>query len=181
VLAQLNVFSVADGEKAVQPLVMREDNQGVQVIGSFNAENLYYDIKSEKVKSVLSTTGRGYYVTGLVRANHEPTNHILHDIEKLRSELEAWGRPILLIFPNRDEYDRFLKNSSEFTNLPSTLSFGIDTEGAVQKDLFGSGLTQSKELPFVVIADTFNRVVFSSQGYTIGLGERIKNIVGKLK
>lgn len=181
VLAQLNVFSVEGGGKAVQPLVMREDNQGVQVIGSFNAENLYYDIKEDKVKSVLSTTGRGYYVTGLIRANHEPTNHILHDIEKLRSELEAWGRPILLIFSNRDEYDRFLKNSSEFTNLPSTLSFGIDTEGAVQKDLFGGGLTQSRELPFVVIADTFNRVVFSSQGYTIGLGERIKNIVGKLR
>lgn len=181
VLAQLNVFSVKGGEKAVQSLVMREDNQGVQVIGSFNSENLYYDIKEEKVKSVLSTTGRGYYVTGLIRANHEPTNHILHDIEKLRSELEAWGRPILLIFPNQDEYDRFLKNSAEFTNLPSTLSFGIDKEGAVQNDLFGSGLTQSKELPFVVIADTFNRVVFTSQGYTIGLGERIKNIVGKLK
>lgn len=181
VLAQLNVFSVKPGQQATEELVMRKDNQGVQVIGSFNAENLYYDLKADKVKSVLSTTGRGYYVTGLIRANHEPTNHILHDIEKLRAELEAWGRPILLLFPNKGEYERFKKNSAEFTNLPSTLSFGIDTEGAVQADLFGSGLTQSKELPLVVIADTFNRVVFCSQGYTIGLGEQIKTTVGKLK
>jgi hypothetical protein len=28
-------------------------------------------------------------------------------------------------------------------------------------------------LPMIVMADTFNRVVFFSQGYTIGLGERI--------
>lgn len=181
VLAELNVFSAKANEKIEVPLIMREDNQGVQVIGGFNSENLYYDISSQKVKSILSTTGRGYYVTGLIRANHEPTNHILHDIEKMRNELETWGRPILLIFPNQDEYDRFKKNSAEFVNLPSTLSFGIDTEGAVQNDLFGSGLTKTKELPFVVIADTFNRVVFSSQGYTIGLGERIKNLVGKLK
>ena len=181
VLVSLNAFAVAPGQQAEELLVMREDKQGIQVIGSFNAENLYYDINAGKVKSVLSTTGRGYYVTGLIRANHEPTNHILHDIEKLRRELEAWGRPILLLFPNRNEYERFKKNSAEFTNLPSTLTFGIDTEGSVQKDLFGSGLTKSKELPLVVIADTFNRVVFCSQGYTIGLGEQLKKNVGKLK
>lgn len=181
VLAKVNVFSVKPGEKATENLVMREDKQGVQVIGNFNAENRYFDINAKEVKSILSTTGRGYYVTGLIRANHEPTNHILHDIEKMRSELEAWGRPILLLFPTQDEYDRFCKNRAEFTNLPATLTFGIDTEGQVQADLFGSGLTHSKELPLVVIADTFNRVVFSSQGYTIGLGERIKTTVGKLK
>lgn len=179
VLAQLQVFSVGKGGHTEQ-LVMREDKQGVQVIGNFNAENRYFDVKAGAVKSILSTTGRGYYVTGLIRANHEPTNHILHDIEKMRSELEAWGRPIVLLFPTQDEYDRFQKNRAEFTNLPSTLSFGIDTEGQVQADLFGSGLTQSKELPLVVIADTFNRMVFSSQGYTIGLGERIQQTVGKL-
>ena len=181
VLAHLDVFSTKEDQSTSRPLTMLEDQEAVSVIGSFNAENLYKDAASQKVKSVLSTTGRGYYVIGLIRANHEPTNHILHDIEKLRTELEAWGRPILLVFASQDEYDRFQKNRAEFTNLPSTLSFGIDSEGQVQKDLFGSGLTHSQELPLVVIADTFNRVVFSSQGYTIGLGERIHTTVGKLK
>lgn len=181
VLAYLNVFNIRQGQKDNENLVMREDKQGIQVIGNFNAENRYYDIPTGTMKSVLSTTGRGYYVIGLIRANHEPTNHILHDIEKLRAELEAWGRPILLLFANEDEHKRFERNRAEFTNLPSTLSFGIDTAGSVQADLFGSGLTQSKELPLVVIADTFNRVLFSSQGYTIGLGEQIKKTVSKLK
>lgn len=31
-----------------------------------------------------------------------------------------------------------------------------------------------------ILADTFNRVVFSSQGYTIGLGEQLKNVFKKL-
>lgn len=181
VLAQLNVFHVKGGTSQTQSLTMREDKQGVQVIGQFNAENRYTDVSTQSVKSILSTTGRGYYVTGLIRANHEPTNHILHDIEKMRKELEAWGRPIVLMFPTQDEYDRFMRNSAEFTQLPSTLSFGVDTEGSVQADLFGNGLTNSKELPLIVIADTFNRVVFLSQGYTIGLGERIQTTVGKLQ
>ena len=181
VLARLNVFSVDSGETDTETLVMREDKQGVQVIGNFNAENRYLDLEAQSVKSILSTTGRGYYVTGLIRANHEPTNHILHDIEKMRDELEAWGRPILLMFPTQDEYNRFMRSSAEFTNLPSTLSFGVDTEGNVQADLLGNGLTASKELPLVIIADTFNRVVFLSQGYTIGLGEQIKSTVAKIQ
>lgn len=181
VLANVSVFPVAAGTTTTQKLVMREDKEAPTVIGSFNAENLYTDCASGKTKSVLSTTGRGYYALALARANHEPTNHVLHDMEKVRKELEAWGRPILVVFPSQDEYERFQKNSAEFTNLPSTLSFGVDTEGQVKADLFGGALTKSEEMPMVVLADTFNRVVFTSQGYTIGLGERLVKTAAKLK
>ena len=180
VLARFSVFSINKDQTTEVPLVMREDKGNVAVIGSFNAENKYYDVKDATVKSVLSTTGRGYFVVGLIKANHEPTNHILHDIEKLRKEMESWNRTILLLFTSQEELDRFNKNRSEFTNLPSNLRFGVDSEGQVAKDLFNSGLTHTKELPLVVIGDTFNRVVFKTQGYTIGLGEQIKQTIGKL-
>ena len=32
-------------------------------------------------------------------------------------------------------------------------------------------------LPMFVLADTFNRVVFFSQGYTIGLGDQLMKVV----
>ncbi len=35
-------------------------------------------------------------------------------------------------------------------------------------------------LPLMVIADTFNRVVFFSQGYTIGIGEQMMQCISKL-
>ena len=180
VLAHVEAFSAKPSAATVVPLVMREDKTGVQVIGNFNAENLYYNVEKEKVEGVIAHTGRGYYVCGLIRANHEPTNHILHDLEKQREALEAWGRPILLCFPTAEEYNRFVKNSAEFTNLPSTLSFGIDSEGQIAKDFYGGSLVKTEELPIVVIGDTFNRVVLCSQGYTIGLGEKIIQTISKL-
>lgn len=180
VLVHLEVFPVGQQAQTI-PLVMRQDGSGVQVIGTFNSENIYYDLAAGKQQSLLATTGRGYYVTGLIRANHEPSNHILHDISALRADLEAWGRPIVLLFRSQDELDRFKKNNAEFKNLPSTLTFGVDTEGAFAKDLFSSGLVSTEDLPIVIIGDTFNRVVFKSQGYTIGMGEQIKQTVGKLK
>lgn len=35
-------------------------------------------------------------------------------------------------------------------------------------------------LPMFIIGDTFNRVVFVSQGYTIGLGEQLMKVIHKL-
>ena len=35
-------------------------------------------------------------------------------------------------------------------------------------------------LPIFVIADTSNRIVFISQGYTIGLGEQLMKTIHKL-
>ncbi len=180
VLAHLAVFPVRPGHDVEVPLVMREDQTGLQVIGGFNSENLYFDAGSQAVKSILSTTGRGYFVVGLLRANNEPSNHILHDLEKLHADLEKWGRPILLLFPSHEELERFEHNRSEFPNLPATVRFGVDSEGAVAADLFGSGLVPSRETPLLVLGDTFNRVVFCVQGYTIGVGEQIKQAVKKL-
>lgn len=180
VMAHMEVFPVKAGEETEVPLVMRQDESRVQVIGNFNSENTYYDINAGKIQSLLATTGRGYFVTGLIRANHEPSNHILHDISALRADLEAWGRPIVLLFRTQEELDRFNKNNHEFTNLPSTLSFGVDVNGEFAKDIFSSGIVKSEDLPIVIIGDTFNRVVFRTQGYTIGLGEQIKQTVGKL-
>ncbi len=179
-LARLSFFPVLPGLRLGVPLTMREDTAGVQVIGNFNSELLWLDPVSGKQKSVLAHTGRGYFTIGLIRANHEPSNHILHDLSKQREALEAWGRPILLLFSSMEEWQRFENNRSEFRSLPSTLHFGVDASGEVRNALIGTTLAPSTELPVVIIGDTFNRVVFSTQGYTIGLGERITTTVGKI-
>ena len=38
-------------------------------------------------------------------------------------------------------------------------------------------LQNPDQMPVFIIADTFNRVVFISQGYTIGLGEQLHKVV----
>lgn len=181
VLARLSVFPVSAGATATAGLVMREDREKLQVIGGFNAENIYRDATGGQSKSILSTTGRGYYVVALLRAGHEPSNHILHDLEKLRDELEAWGRPIVLLFPSQEEWERFDAARSEFDALPRNVHFGVDDRGEAAADMFGGGLTAGRELPVVLLADTFNRVVFATQGYTIGIGEQIKQALKKLR
>ncbi|MDD5876411.1 MAG: transglutaminase-like domain-containing protein [Prevotellaceae bacterium] len=174
VLATNRLFDIKAGETVTVPLEMRTSQTAVSVIGSFNSESMFQ--KDGKEVSILSQTGRGYFVIGLVGVGQEPTNHALHDIEKMRQELESWGRPMLLLFANEADAQKF--SHSEFANLPSTVMFGIDADGSIRRQIAKEmKLHNPEQMPIFFIADTFNRVVFLSQGYTIGLGEQLHKVV----
>ena len=169
VFADVEFFTVEEGKTTVRELVMRDVADQIRVIGSFDSEMKYN--ADGVVKSVLETTGRGYFAVALVDYGTEPTNHAFMDMSAVKEELEAWGRPILVVFATEDDYRKF--RAQDF-NLPSTVHFGIDMNGQM-RDMIATEMKLDKggRLPLIVLADTFNRVVFFSQGYSIGLGESL--------
>ena len=123
----------------------------------------------------MQTCGRGYFVVGVLGVGQEPTNHALRDIAALGAEFEKWGRKMVLLFPSEEQYKKY--NVNEFKGLPSTITYGIDINQTIQKQLVEAMKLNKATLPIFIIADTFNRVVFVSQGYTIGLGEQLMKVV----
>ena len=177
VLASNRIFEIVKGQTTTLPLEIRQNTNEVTVIGSFNSESLV--TKDGKEVSLLSQTGRGYYVVGILGVGQEPTNHALHDIEKMKEAFEAWGRPVVLLFESEADAAKF--NHDEFPGLPSTVQFALDKDGSVRKQIAREmKMMNEKQMPMFIIADTFNRVVFVSQGYTIGLGEQMQGVFKKL-
>ena len=177
VLAATRFFNIEEGKTTTLPLDIRHDANDVSVIGQFNSESIIN--KDGKDVSILSQTGRGYYILAVLGVGQEPTNHALHDIEKERAAFESWGRPVVLLFESEADAKKFQKD--EFGSLPSTVQYAIDKNGAIREQIAREMKLQNKtQMPMFIIADTFNRVVFSSQGYTIGLGEQMKNVFKKL-
>ena len=176
VFADVQFFTVEEGKSTVTELVMRDIKDQIRVIGSFDSEAKYLSVPGPKsdertLKSVLETTGRGYFAVALVDYGTEPTNHAFMDISAAAKDLEAWGRPLLVIFASEEDYRKF---APEHFNFPSTVHFGIDSDGAMRKMMATEmKLDKGGRLPLIVLADTFNRVVFFSQGYSIGLGDRL--------
>ena len=178
VLAATRIFNIEKGKTTTLPLDIRHDANDVSVIGQFNSESIIN--KNGKDVTILSQTGRGYYILAVLGVGQEPTNHALHDIEKERAAFESWGRPVVLLFESEADAKKFQKD--EFGSLPSTVQYAIDKNSAIREQIAREMKLQSKtQMPMFIIADTFNRVVFSSQGYTIGLGEQMKNVFKKLK
>ncbi len=177
VLASNRIFEIKKGQTTTLPLEIRQNTNEVSVIGSFNSESLV--TKDGKEVSLLSQTGRGYYVVGILGVGQEPTNHALHDIEKMKEAFEAWDRPVVLLFESEADAAKF--NHDEFPGLPSTVQFALDKDGSIRKQIAREmKLMNEKQMPMFIIADTFNRVVFVSQGYTIGLGEQMQGVFKKL-
>ena len=187
VLAHLQRIHL-DKDQAVA-FTLRESQEDVQVIGSLNAEDIYHDKQLNTDKSLLSTTGRGYYVLAIVAPNQEPTNHAMRDISVYKDEFEKWGRKMIFLFQNEDEAQRF--NFAEFNQLPETVVWGTDVDGKIRQEVWEqmkltspipeqSSPTRSLSLPVFLVCDTFNRVVFCLQGYTINLGEQLLKVIRQL-
>ncbi len=176
VFADVEFFTVEEGKTTVVDLVMRDVKDQIRVIGSFDSEAKYISVPapgSEEriVKSVLETTGRGYFAVALVDYGTEPVNHAFMDISAAAKELEEWGRPILVVFASEEDFRKF---RPEHFSLPSNVHFGIDKDGYMRNMIASEmKLDRNGRLPLIILADTFNRVVFFSQGYSIGLGDRL--------
>ncbi len=179
VLSTSQIFTIRAGEVTTLDMALRQSDDEVCVIGSFDSESKFALPDGREV-SILSQTGRGYFGIGVIGIGQEPTNHALRDIARAREQLEAWGRPLVLLFEDEASARKF--KESDYGQLPSTVILGIDTDGRIRQQIAKSvKMEHGGQLPVLLIADTFNRVVFQSQGYTIGLGEQISKVVRALK
>lgn len=179
VLSCMTFFNIKEGETTTVDMVIRNDDTAIQVIGNFDSESKFTTADGNGETSVLATTGRGYYVVAVLGAKEEPTNHFLKDLEKVSKEFEDWGRKMVFVFPSEKNYLNF--NTAEFPELPGTIVYGIDNNNDIaNKIIDGMELNRTGSLPLIIISDTFNRVVFVSQGYNIGTAERMLDVIHKL-
>ena len=160
-------FSIKEGETTVLDLAITIPEDKLPVIGEFDSETRYVRAPGTEPVSILSTTGRGYFVVCFLTERQEPSVHAINDLAAAKEALESWGRPILLL-STPDGLD-WMKEYSE--KLPSNVRFGI----APKKEMDGH------VMPRILLADTFNRVFFSSEGYSIGLGDQLASAIAKLQ
>lgn len=178
VLVTQRFFNIAPGKTTEVALKMRRPSGQLNVLGNFDSESRF--LKDGQEVSILSQTGRGYYTLALLGIGEEPTNHALRDLAKARATLDEWGRPFVLLFPNEADLQRFKKEN--FGTLPANIILGIDTDGKIRQQVANAmKLANPSQMPVFIVADTFNRVVFCSQGYTIGMGEQLEKVAKMLE
>ncbi|MBO4839567.1 MAG: transglutaminase domain-containing protein [Bacteroidaceae bacterium] len=179
VLAHLEFFGLkADGVQK-QTLKLRDNADELRVIGTFNCENYFTNYKGIH-KPLLESTGRGYYLVALIRDNHEPSTHILHECEEANIYLSQWPHLFVMLFPTWDEFQSFRSHRKDFDRLPDNFIFGVADPETIEAMHIQELTHGSQELPILLMGDTFNRVVWFQQGYTIGIVDQIMSVIRQL-
>lgn len=178
-LVAMQTFNIKEGEITVVKATMREDKSDIQVIGALDAEAKFMKEGDSEPSTILNTTGRGYFVLGVIRSRHEPTTHTIRDFVRNAAAFEKWGRKMILLFESEKDFNAF--NKTEYGTLPSNIVFGVDKGGEITKMLTeGAKISNATARPIFVIADTFGRIVYSTSGYSIGVGEQMLTTINKL-
>ena len=159
-------------------LILREPNADLSVIGSFYSNNRFTDPETGEEYNPKQLIKDSYYILGLLDQGSEPTTHAMQDIAAFRKEFEASNLPLIFIFSDKADYDKFkLKNFSE---LPDGITYGLD-DGTIRDDLVESLNLNNDSRPIFIIANANSEVVFVKQGYTIGLGEQMLKVMAKMQ
>ena len=177
VWANLEVFNVAERQDQTATLHLRADDEHLHVIANFDCEQYFTNVKGVH-KKILDTTGRGFYIVALIRSGHEPSTHLLHDMEAANIHISQWERCYLMLFPSQEDYDNF--DRKEFDDLPSNVLFGVADPETVESMHIQELTHGSQELPILMLCDTFNRVVWFRQGYSIGLADQMMDALRKI-
>ena len=168
---KVSVLGYVDAERKFLP-------EGAQGVAQKGAQGENHDEIQQEV-SLLSATGRGYFVAAILGAGDEPSNHAVRELEAAAPVLGDFGRKVVVLAPDANSLARLER--SRFDGIKDLAVFGVDVDGKVAGMLSGACNGENKKLPVIVVADSFGRVVYFSQGYNTSIRSQITDVISKIK
>ena len=177
VLANLVSLQVEAGKLTNIEMLIRPCVEKMEILGMVSTA-LSFIPEGKTKPEAIRFPEKGYTAIALVEANKEPTNHLLRDMSGMKDDFENLGIPLYFVFKNADHQEKF--NRADFRAFPSVIQWGIDREGCLLQCLAESlHLANPESLPLIVLLNAKGEVVFVSQGYRVGLGTQIMNIINR--
>lgn len=164
-------FEVEEGKTAMQQITMPRLEGLLQVQGIVDPNTIVTLSNGDKTTLKEQMAGKGLVLV-FADPDKEPTKHILQDLPAVSKELNAWGGGVVFMVPDDKKSSAF--KASAFAGLP-TKSVWADDDGRVILNAAASALQIdfSNNFPLVLYLNTNGGVIYSHQGYTIGIGENI--------
>ena len=161
VLAHVEMFNLAAGSDTEVPLVLRTNAGRIQVLGNIDAEALFLKDGDKEQSSILNSTGRGYFMLCITGEKDEPTVHALGLLKDSSEQINSWGRKVIVLDGAApDGLDNLIIGKDVNGKIKEMILDGVEFKGAPR-------------LPLIVIADSFGRVVYFSEGYNTSLASQL--------
>lgn len=168
-------FTVNEGENKDLNIELPKTEGRIQVQGIVdpNSTVALNDGTTTSLKPLMN--GKGLVIF-FIDPGKEPSKHILQDIPGQREELDEWGGGVLFVIPGDKVSTAF--DASVFKNLPKNSSWTTDKDRALLNAATGALQTEFGEnFPLTVYLSSDGGILYSLQGYQIGIPENILKII----
>lgn len=164
-------FEVKGNEAKTFEIELPKVEGRIQVQGIVDP-NTVVTLQDGSKKSIKElTNGKGLMIC-FADPDKEPTKHILQDLPVVQQAIEEWGGGILFAIPDDKLSKAF--DASVFKGLPKQALWMTDHNRTLLNTVAGAlQIEFSNNFPLTVYISTNGGILYSSQGYRIGIGENI--------
>ena len=165
VLSHIEFFPIEENKTTEVNFVLRKADNKVSVIGSMNPEMKF--LKDGNEVSILSQTGRGYFLICCLGYKDEPTTHAVRQLTSISEDINSKGLKVVALGQVHPD------------GLTGLIS-GTDKDDSIRKMLALGCKKDGSPLPVIALCDSFGRIVYYSQGYNTSLGEELKKVLSAI-
>lgn len=165
VLAHIEFFPIEENKTTETAFVFRQSDNKVSVIGSMDPEKKF--LKDGNEVSILSQTGRGYFLICCLGYKDEPTTHAVRQLTSISEDINSKGLKVVALGQVHPD------------GLTGLIS-GTDKDDSIRKMLALGCKKDGSPLPVIALCDSFGRIVYYSQGYNTSLGEELKKVLSAI-
>ncbi|MGD0342330.1 MAG: transglutaminase-like domain-containing protein [Bacteroidales bacterium] len=174
ILASLEFFNIAGGEHKEVDIKIRHENKRQEVLGKAELTKILIGIDDEEDK-YKSMAGRDAIIAWL-ETDKEPSRHVLNDFMRMRREFDSWGGAFVFFTVGGTTI-----SPEERQKLPFNSLFSDDSGLSVLHGDISCKEIPSNNFPFLLLVNKNGDIIFKSEGYRIGTGEQILQILNSIK
>lgn len=164
-------FTVKKDETVPLVIDLPKVEAGIQVQGIVDP-NTIVTLKDGSKKTIKELTNKKGLVICFADPDKEPTKHIFQDLPAVQQFLESWDGGVLFAVPDDKLSSAF--DASVFKGLPKQSLWMIDNNRTLLNTVAGAlQINFSNNFPLMIYLSTNGGILYSSQGYKIGIGEEI--------
>jgi hypothetical protein len=174
ILASIEFFDLSGGEHREVTFKLRQENRQQQVLGKAELTKILIGIDDEEDK-FKSMAGRDAIIAWF-EADKEPSRHALNDFMQMEREFDSWGGAFIFFTVGGATISPGERQKLPYNSLYSDDSGLIALHGDIScKEIAGN------DFPLLLLVKNNGEIIFKSEGYRIGTGEQILQIINSIK
>lgn len=164
-------FEIKEGTSESVVISLPKVEKGIQVQAIVDPNTIVTLGNGSKKTLKELTNKKGLFIC-FSDPDKEPTKHVLQDFPAHQQYIEEWGGGVLFVVPDDKLSSAF--DVSAFKGLPKQSLWLTDTNRTLLNSVANAlQIEFSNNFPLVIYLSTNGGILYSSQGYRIGIGENI--------